>query len=49
LLIHEAGTAGNLTADAHPAALAIEHDCTLCSADNDFRRFSGLRFCDPLR
>lgn len=49
LLIQEAGTAGNLTGDAHPAALAIEHDCTLCSANNDFRRFPGLRFCDPLR
>lgn len=49
LLIQETGTAGNLTADAHLAALAIEHDCTLFPADNDFRRFSGLRFCDPLQ
>ncbi|MFO8237865.1 MAG: TA system VapC family ribonuclease toxin [Prochlorococcaceae cyanobacterium] len=48
LLIQEAGTAGNLTSDAHLAALAIEHDCTLCSADNDFRRFPGLRFRNPL-
>jgi toxin-antitoxin system PIN domain toxin len=48
LLIQEAGTAGNLTSDAHLAALAIEHDCTLCSADNDFRRFPGLRFHNPL-
>jgi toxin-antitoxin system PIN domain toxin len=48
-LIGEAGTAGNLTADAQLAALAIEHDCTLYSADNDFRRFAGLRFRDPLR
>ena len=28
--------------------LAIEHNCTLCSADNDFRRFPGLRFRNPL-
>jgi toxin-antitoxin system PIN domain toxin len=48
LLIQEAGTAGNLTSDAHLAALAIEHDCMLCSADNDFRRFPGLRFHNPL-
>lgn len=48
LLIQEAGTAGNLTSDAHLAALAIEHDCTLCSADSDFRRFPGLRFRNPL-
>ena len=47
-LIGEAGTAGNLTSDAHLAALAIEHACTLCSADSDFRRFAGLRFLNPL-
>jgi toxin-antitoxin system PIN domain toxin len=43
------GTAGNLTSDAHLAALAIEHGATLCSCDNDFARFSGLRWTDPLR
>ncbi|MCP9888753.1 hypothetical protein KBY96_12550 [Cyanobium sp. ATX 6A2] len=48
LLIQEAGTAGNLTSDAHLAALAIEHDCTLCSVDSDFRRFPGLRVRNPL-
>ena len=47
-LIEEAGTAANLTSDAHLAALAIEHHCTLCSADSDFRRFAGLRFSNPL-
>ncbi|MCI0415832.1 PIN domain-containing protein [bacterium] len=36
------GTGGNLTADAHLAALAIEHGATLYSADNDFSRFPGL-------
>jgi predicted nucleic acid-binding protein len=34
--------------DAHLAALAIEHNATLCSADSDFRRFPGLRFLNPL-
>lgn len=43
------GTAGNLTTDAHLAALATEHGATLYSCDNDFSRFSGLRWIDPLR
>ena len=43
------GTGGNLTSDAHLAALAIEHGATLCSHDNDFSRFAGLRWVDPLR
>jgi predicted nucleic acid-binding protein len=30
------------------AALAIEHNCRLCSADADFRRFAGLRLINPL-
>jgi len=48
-LLEEAGTAGNLTPDAHLAALAIENNCTLVSADSDFQRFPGLRFRNPLR
>jgi uncharacterized protein len=43
------GTAGNLTTDAHLAALAIEHGAQLCSCDADFSRFPGLRWIDPLR
>lgn len=42
-------TAGNLTSDAHLAALAIEHGAELCSHDADFARFEGLRWTDPLR
>lgn len=42
------GTAGNLTTDAHLAALAIEHGAELCSSDNDFARFEGLRWFNPL-
>lgn len=38
------GTAGNLTTDAHLAALAIEHGAELCSYDADFGRFPGLRW-----
>jgi toxin-antitoxin system PIN domain toxin len=47
-LLAEAGTAGRLTSDAHLAALAIEHQCTLHSNDADFGRFSGLRWVNPL-
>lgn len=43
-LLLAAGTAGNLTTDAHLAALALEHGATLASFDNDFLRFAGLRF-----
>ncbi|HXD54752.1 MAG TPA: TA system VapC family ribonuclease toxin [Solirubrobacteraceae bacterium] len=42
------GAGGNLTTDAHLAALAIEHGATLCSHDNDFSRFMGLDWVDPL-
>lgn len=48
-LLKEAGTAGNLSTDAHLAALAIEYGATLCSSDNDFVRFGRtLRFFNPL-
>lgn len=47
-LIAATGTAGNLTNDAHLAALAIEHGGEVCSADLDFGRFPGLRWSNPL-
>ena len=47
-LLLTAGTAGNLTSDAHLAALAIEHGAELCSSDSDFARFGGLRWRNPL-
>lgn len=48
-LLEPLGTAGNLTTDAHLAALAIEHGAQLCSTDADFSRFPGVRWTDPLR
>ena len=42
------GTGGNLTADAHLAALALEHGAELCSCDGDFARFPGLRWKNPI-
>jgi predicted nucleic acid-binding protein len=47
-LLRGLGTAGNLTTDAHLAALAIEHQAELCSTDADFARFPGLRWRNPL-
>ncbi len=43
------GTAGNLTTDAHLAALVVEHQAELHSNDGDFARFIGLRWSNPLR
>lgn len=39
---------GRLTADAHLAALAIEHNATFFSADRDFGRFRDLIWRNPL-
>jgi hypothetical protein len=47
-LLRAAGAAGNLTTDAHLAALAIEGGCELASTDHDFRRFAGVRLINPL-
>lgn len=47
-LLEPLGSAGNLTSDAHLAALAIEHGAELCSSDTDFARFEGLRWSDPI-
>ena len=42
-LLRETGTAGNLTTDAHLAALAIEHGAEIVSYDRGFARFPGVR------
>ena len=47
-LLESSGSGGNLTSDAHLAALAIEHGAVLCSADRDFGRFDKLRWHNPL-
>lgn len=39
----------NLVMDAHLAALAIEHGCTLYSTDSDFSRFPKLKWKNPLK
>lgn len=47
-LLEVTGAGGNLTTDAHLAALAIENAARLCSADYDFRRFPGLQHFSPM-
>lgn len=47
-LLRAVGAGGNLTSDAHLAAMAIEHGAELCSADGDFARFPGLNWRNPL-
>ena len=47
-LLHVSGAGGNLTTDAHIAALAIEYGYAVYSTDYDFRRFAGLRHVNPL-
>jgi len=47
-LLESVGAAGNLVTDAQIAALALEHNATLHTADSHFVRFPGLRWLNPL-
>jgi toxin-antitoxin system PIN domain toxin len=47
-LVEPLGIGGNLTSDAHLAAIAIEQGAELCSSDTDFARFHGLRWRNRL-
>jgi toxin-antitoxin system PIN domain toxin len=47
-LIVEGAASGPLVTDAQLAALAIEHGGVLYTADQDFARFPGLRWVNPL-
>jgi toxin-antitoxin system PIN domain toxin len=42
-LLLDSGTAGNLTNDAHLAALAVEHGADIVSFSRDSARFAGVR------
>lgn len=48
-MCRESGATGKLVADAQHAAVAVEHGCTIVSADADFSRFPSLRWQHPLR
>jgi toxin-antitoxin system PIN domain toxin len=47
-ILTELGTGGNLTSDAHLAAISIEYGARLCSLDGDFARFTRLDWRNPL-
>lgn len=47
-LLDELGTAGNLTSDAHLAAIALSLGASVVSCDADFARFRLLRWENPL-
>lgn len=47
-LLHHLGSAGNLTTDAHLAALALDRGLILHTTDADFARFPGLKWTNPL-
>lgn len=46
-IVKAVGTAGNLTTDAHLAALSVEYGAQICSYDADFARFPGVSLTDP--
>jgi uncharacterized protein len=48
-LVMQNQSAGRLMTDAVLAALAIENGALLASTDQDFARFKGLRWVNPLR
>lgn len=47
-MLREGNAVGNLVSDAHLAALAVEHNCVLCSTDTDFARFRRLKWQNPI-
>jgi hypothetical protein len=47
-LLSAGGAGANLVADAHLAALALEHGLEVFSADSDFARFPGVRWRNPI-
>jgi toxin-antitoxin system PIN domain toxin len=47
-MLRAGNATANLVADAHLAALAVEHNCTLASSDTDFARFRGLKWRNPI-
>jgi uncharacterized protein len=47
-LLSEGKAVANLVADAHLAALALEHNCELQSTDSDFARFPELKWNNPI-
>lgn len=47
-MLLQGAASGDLSSDAHVAALAVEHDATVATADRDFARFPRVRTLNPL-
>jgi hypothetical protein len=47
-MLRDAQAVAALVTDAHLAALAVEHGCTLCSTDADFAKFPRLKWRNPM-
>jgi toxin-antitoxin system PIN domain toxin len=47
-IIAQGQASGPLVMDAVLAAIALEHGATLCTTDQDFSRFKGLKVINPL-
>lgn len=47
-LLEPLGVGGNLINDAHLAALALSHQATIITFDNDFARFADVRWETPV-
>lgn len=43
------GLGGDIMSDVHLAALALEYGAVVHTADNDFARFNGVRWHNPLQ
>jgi uncharacterized protein len=47
-MLRAGNATANLVSDAQLAALAVEHNCVLQSTDQDFARFRGLKWKNPI-
>ena len=47
-MLNDGQAVANLVTDAHIAALALQHGCTVASTDADFARFPKLKWINPL-
>ena len=48
-MLNDGQVVASLVSDAHIAALALEHGCTVASTDADFARFPKLKWINPLK
>ncbi len=47
-LLNQPGLTANRVPDAHLVGLAVEHGLVVCTTDNDFQQFSGIKTENPL-